>query len=199
MWCWGRTKNLLRPISFSPCDGEAPRVNWKQTLKFQGTMLASLSSRRTDPSMFTLLNKKSTNNLVLTVYAAKVIAVVYTSSACTLRTRIIFGRFLDWITPKGQTAQGWAMFGSLQLTQQSLHIQMLHLFFCYSTKHTTSTIIPYYKNCNIEFAVQIIWPEVYTASIICGGHREDPKTISRCEYNQFTKKTTRSSQSTHLV
>lgn len=126
-------------------------------------MFVSLSSRRTDLSMFTLLNKKSTNNLVLTVYAAKVIAVDYTSSACTLRTRIIFGRFLDWITPKGQRAQGWAMFGSLQLTQQSLHIQMLHLFFCYSTKHTTSTIIPYYKNCNIEFAVQIIWPEVYTA------------------------------------
>lgn len=107
----------------------------------------------------------------------------------------MLGRFSAWITPKEQRAWGWARFASLQIIQQSLHIQMLHLFSCHSTEHNTSSIISHYKNSNIEFAfLQIIWAD----EIMLKPYKLDievtektPENLLYYRCNQSTKNLTR--------
>lgn len=53
-----KDQELARTSLFICFDSEAPSTKWKQTLKFHGPMNVSLSSRRTELRMFTLLKKK---------------------------------------------------------------------------------------------------------------------------------------------
>lgn len=110
-------------------------------------------------------------------------------------TWIFLGRFSAWINPKEQTAQVWARFASLQLTQKSLYIQRLHLFSWHSTEHTAGTILSHDKTFNIE--LKLLWTEENISKLLefyVGVTKKAPVKFPCFEFKHFSKKVTRPKQ-----